>query len=206
MNLQTLSGFGDVDTSTLNAAVAKLRSIGRGAGIVDVQRKLQAAGISPGKVDGIWGPKTETAFRTYWARKGAKMGAALVLAAVALGGSGAGTGATGGGRPPVVVPDVIPADAPAALKPGGSWKDFFQQLVATGVTYLQKKDADKLQQQYAAQGIDTQVVANGDGTFTVKRPGPSTQQMILYAALGVGAIALLAVVFGGSRKSSRRAS
>lgn len=42
-----------------------LRSGSRGEPVSELQRKLEAAGFSPGKIDGIFGPKTEAALREY---------------------------------------------------------------------------------------------------------------------------------------------
>ena len=42
-----------------------LRKGSRGSGVSELQKLLEAAGYSPGKIDGIFGPKTEAALKAY---------------------------------------------------------------------------------------------------------------------------------------------
>jgi hypothetical protein len=47
-----------------------MRSGSKGAGVEDLQKKLQAAGFDPGPIDGSFGPKTQAAVRAYQQAKG----------------------------------------------------------------------------------------------------------------------------------------
>lgn len=53
-----------------SSAARLLRAGTRGLDVALLQKKLQAAGINPGPIDGIFGPKTQAAVRAYQASRG----------------------------------------------------------------------------------------------------------------------------------------
>ncbi len=89
---------------TAAARVAWLRNGSRGAEVIRLQRELSAAGFSPGKADGIFGPRTEAAVKALQRSRrltvdgivGPQTWGSLLKDGKSPGTAGGGTGGTGG--------------------------------------------------------------------------------------------------------------
>jgi peptidoglycan hydrolase-like protein with peptidoglycan-binding domain len=180
MKIQELSGLSDA----VDVAVASYRT-GSAAGIKILQARLNQYGAGL-VVDGRWGPKTEAALRRSLGQMPKP------------GGSG---GQGGGGR--VITAEVVGKDTGKdGIRVGGSWKDFFQSSIAAGLTYLKRADAEKKQREAAAAGVDSTIIQNADGTYSVAPAGMDWKKIALYAAIA-GVAVVVIMQFSGNRRGSR---
>jgi peptidoglycan hydrolase-like protein with peptidoglycan-binding domain len=128
----TISAVSSGSRSSGGGSVLALGS--RGPAVADLQRKLAAAGFSPGAADGVFGPHTQAAVRAFQAARhlqvdgiaGPQTMGALGSGGAVSGGGGGGPVSSGGGQPTLrqgssgpAVADLQRKLAGAGFNPGG---------------------------------------------------------------------------------------